>query len=163
MSDRLASVIYRWRFPLSAFIVLGALVFSPRANITHIDNDITAWFSRDDPVYRDYERFRDEFGGSRALIIALQADSPDRLFSRATLDSRAGHRRHRARRHRPAGPSLATATVVRALPVPPRAVGAPPPRRHVADDGGFDVRPLLDNLEIARSGRHRRLRARRTI
>ena len=24
----------------------------------HIDNDITAWFSKDDPVYRDYERYQ---------------------------------------------------------------------------------------------------------
>ena len=33
-------------------------VLAPRANITRIDNDLTAWFSRDDPVYREYERFR---------------------------------------------------------------------------------------------------------
>ena len=86
MSRRLAEVLWRWRYPLSALIVLVALAFAPRANITHIDNDISAWFSRDDPVYRDYERFRDEFGGSRTLIVALKADSPDRLFSRETLD-----------------------------------------------------------------------------
>jgi len=86
VSRRLAEVLWRWRYPLSALIVLVALAFAPRANITHIDNDISAWFSRDDPVYRDYERFRDEFGGSRTLIVALKADSPDRLFSRETLD-----------------------------------------------------------------------------
>ena len=63
-----------------------AVAFAPRANITQIDNDISAWFGADDPVYRDYERFRDEFGGSRTLIIALKADSADRLFSRPTLD-----------------------------------------------------------------------------
>jgi predicted RND superfamily exporter protein len=66
--------------------VIVAVAFAPRANITHIDNDITAWFAKDDPVYRDYERFRDEFGGSRTLIIALKADSADRLFSQPTLD-----------------------------------------------------------------------------
>jgi predicted RND superfamily exporter protein len=79
-------VLWRWRYPLTAIIVLVALAFAPRANITHIDNDITAWFAKDDPVYRDYERLRDEFGGSRTLIIALKADSADRLFSRPTLD-----------------------------------------------------------------------------
>ena len=69
-----------------------------------IDNDITAWFSKADPVYQDYERFRAEFGGTRALIIAIKADSPDRLFSRETLRvDRRDHRRHRARRHRAAG------------------------------------------------------------
>ena len=86
MSRRLADVLWRWRYPLSAFIVAVAIAFAPRANITHIDNDISAWFSKDDPVYRAYERFRDEFGGSRTLIVALKADSPERLFSRDTLD-----------------------------------------------------------------------------
>ena len=54
MSDRLAGFLWRWRFYLSGLIVLTALAFAPRANITHIDNDISAWFSKDDPVYRDY-------------------------------------------------------------------------------------------------------------
>ena len=85
MSQVLAAFIYRWRFLLSGLIVVGALLFSPRANITNIDNDITAWFSREDPVYRDYERFRQEFAGTRSLIVALQADSAERLFSHDTL------------------------------------------------------------------------------
>jgi predicted RND superfamily exporter protein len=86
MSARLADFLWRWRFVLSGFIVVGAVAFAPRANITRIDNDISAWFAGDDPVYRDYERLRDEFGGSRTLIIAIKADSADRLFSRPTLD-----------------------------------------------------------------------------
>ena len=48
-----------------------------------IDNDITAWFSREDPVFQDYERFRQEFAGTRTLIVALQADTPSGS-SRAT-------------------------------------------------------------------------------
>ena len=86
MSRRLAEFIWRWRFHLSTAIVVVAIAFVPRANITKIDNDISAWFGKDDPVYRDYERFRDEFGGSRTLIVALQADSASRLFSAPTLD-----------------------------------------------------------------------------
>ena len=77
MSRIIAEVTYRWRFLLSGLIVLGAIALSPRANITDIDNDITAWFSRDDPVYRDYEGFAD----ARALSVALEADSADSLFS----------------------------------------------------------------------------------
>jgi uncharacterized protein len=86
VSRRLADVLWRWRYQFSAIVVIVAVAFVPRANITHIDNDISAWFSKDDPVYRDYERFRDEFGGSRSLIVALKADSAERLFSRETLD-----------------------------------------------------------------------------
>jgi predicted RND superfamily exporter protein len=132
VSRLLAGFIYRWRFPLSAAMILGALLLSPRANITNIDNDITAWFSKEDPVYRDYERFRAEFGGTRALIVALQADSPDRLFSHQTLRAIADisgdiERVETVQRVN----SLATATVVEALP---------------GDDGGLEVRPLLEDL-----------------
>jgi uncharacterized protein len=85
MSYLLAEFIYRWRYVLTAISVAGAVLFLPRASITKIDNDITAWFSRDDPVYRDYERFRQEFAGTRTLIVALKADSPERLFSDSVL------------------------------------------------------------------------------
>jgi predicted RND superfamily exporter protein len=135
MSRVLAGWIYRWRIPLSVVIVLGALVLSPRANITEIDNDITAWFSKDDPVYRDYERFRSEFGGTRALIIALQADSADRLFSRATLETIAAITGDIERvdtvQH---VNSLATATIVEAI------------KSQAADEGGLEVRPLLEDV-----------------
>jgi predicted RND superfamily exporter protein len=137
VSRRIASVIFRWRFPLSAFLILGAIALSPRANITQIDNDVTAWFSKEDPVYKDYERFRSEFGGTRALIIALQADSADRLFSREMLrliteitgDIERVDTVQRVN-------SLATATIVEALPVSPGS-----------DEGGLDVRPLLEGVE----------------
>ena len=82
MSEALAKLIYRWRRLLTALILIGAAVLAPRANITNIDNDLTAWFSRDDPIYKEYERFRDEFGGTRTLIVAVEAPSRERLFSR---------------------------------------------------------------------------------
>ena len=85
MSRLLADVIYRFRYLLTAAAVAGAVMFVPRMNITKIDNDITAWFSRDDPVYQDYERFRQEFAGTRTLIVALQADTPEQLFSERAL------------------------------------------------------------------------------
>jgi predicted RND superfamily exporter protein len=125
--ERIAATIYRWRLPLSAFILLGALVLAPRANVSNIDNDITAWFSRDDRVYQDYERFRAEFGGTRSLIVALQADSPDRLFSRDTLaaiDRISGDIERIETVQRVW--SLSTATIIEAVP------------------DGLDVRPLLD-------------------
>jgi predicted RND superfamily exporter protein len=152
MSALLARVIYRWRFPLSALLILGAILFAPSANITRIDNDITAWFSTDDPVYRDYARFREEFGGTRTLIIALQADSPDRLFSRDMLRTIAQisgdiERVETVQRV----DSLASATIVEAIAT--RAVGGrsgqsdPGVRPEPAEDGGLDVRPLLEDLE----------------
>ncbi len=130
MSARLAAFIWRWRLLLTALILAGALAAIPRVNITHIDNDLTAWFSRQDPVFLDYERFRSEFGGTRSLIIALKADPPDRLFSRETLafiDRISGDIERVETVQRVS--SLATATVVKALP------------------DGLDVRPLLPALD----------------
>jgi predicted RND superfamily exporter protein len=146
MSRWLADWIYRWRFALTAFIVLGALALAPRANITEIDNDITAWFSKEDPVYKDYERLRAEFGGTRALIIALKADTPDRLFSRETLkiiEQITGdiERVDTVQRVN----SLANATIVQALPVPLKPDSAADPDS--PDEGGLDVRPLLEDLD----------------
>ncbi len=131
MSARLAEFIYRWRLALSALIIAGAILAIPRVNITHIDNDITAWFSREDPVYKDYERFRREFGGTRSLIIALKAESAGRIFSRDTLGfiDRISSDIERVDTVQRVA-SLATATLVRATP-----------------DGGLDVRPLLEDLE----------------
>ena len=128
MSQRLAEFIYRWRRLLTAVIFAGAALSIPSVNITHIDNDITAWFSKTDPVYEDYERFRNEFGGTRSLIIALKADSADRLFSAGTLafiDRITGDIERVDTVQRVS--SLATATIVEATP-----------------DGGLDVRALLD-------------------
>jgi len=130
MSARIAAFIYRWRLLLTGLVLAGALAALPRVNITHIDNDITAWFSRQDPVFLDYERFRSEFGGTRSLIVALKADSPDRLFSRDTLafiDRINGDIERVDTVQRVS--SLATATIARATP-----------------DGGLDVRPLFDDL-----------------
>lgn len=137
MTQRVAQFIFRWRFWLSGFIVLGAVVLAPRAHIQTIDNDLTAWFSVDDPVYQDYVRFREEFGGTRTVIIAIQAPSRERLFSTegfAFLDKISGdiERVQAVRRVS----SLATATVVDALPP-----SGPD------DDGGLEVRRLLDDLE----------------
>jgi predicted RND superfamily exporter protein len=129
VSDRIAAFIYRWRLPLTALIFAGAILSIPRADITHIDNDITAWFSKEDPVYKDYERFRAEFGGTRSLIVALKADSADRLFAHDTLafiERVTGDIERVETVQRVA--SLATATIVQATP------------------DGLDVRPLLDGL-----------------
>ena len=117
MSHAVAVFLYRFRWPFTAIIILGALVLAPRANITNIDNDLTAWFSRSDPIYREYERFQQEFGGTRNLIIALQAPSKARLFSRESfdrIDAITGDIERVQTVERVA--SLATATVVDARP-----------------------------------------------
>lgn len=138
MSLRVARFIYRWRRWLSALAVIGAIALSPRAQIQEIDNDLTAWFSTDDPLYQDYERFQNEFGGTRTLIVALKAPSRDRMFSRASLtalDELSADIERVQAVHRVT--SLATATVVDTLPAAED------------EDPGLDVRRLLEDLDTA--------------
>ena len=137
MSGWVADILYRHRRLLTTLIIIGAVVLAPRANIRRIDNDLTAWFSREDPIYREYERFQDEFGGTRSLIVAIETPSREAMFSRDTLLmleelSRDIERVQTVERVS----SLATATVVDA--------------RRGADanaDDVLDVRRLVEDLE----------------
>jgi hypothetical protein len=134
VSARLADVLWRFRYPACALILLGFVALAPLTNFTDLDNDISAWISRDDPVYQTYERFRDEFGGGRALIVALR--SPElftaeslRFVRDVTEDIKRIDRVQRVQ-------SLSTANVVRALPA-----------ADSEESGGIEVQPLLDDLE----------------
>src|ERR671911_600039 len=82
MSARIARAIWRFRYAACAVIVLGFVALAPLTNFTELDNDISAWISKSDPVYQTYERFRGEFGGGRNLIIALRSE---RLFTTESL------------------------------------------------------------------------------
>ena len=146
MSARLADLIYRFRLLLSGAIIVGFFALLPLTNITEIDNDISMWISRDDPVYRTYERFRDEFGGQRTLLIALRSQrlfTPEGLeFVRKITDDI--QRVDTVERVA----SLSTANVVTSLP-PVGAdlvVGADvDPSNDDPDEGGIEVQPLLDD------------------
>ncbi len=135
MSAALARGLWRFRYALSFLIVAGAIAFAPAVGRTTIDNDLTSWFRPDDPIYRQYERFRDEFGGTRTLIIAVRAPSKAQLLSEASfafIDKVSGdiERVETVERVN----SLSTATVVDALPAT------------ADDDGGIEVRPLIDDV-----------------
>ena len=110
--------------------MLGAVVAAPSADFTTLDNDMTAWFSKQDPVYVEYERFRQEFGGTRTLIVALEGDaifSPEGLELIRTV-TREIERVDTVERVM----SLTTANVVTALP-----------ETSAEDAGGIEVNPLV--------------------
>jgi predicted RND superfamily exporter protein len=136
LSQALADIAWRFRRVFTAIIILGAALLAPRANITKIDNDLTAWFSVSDPIYKDYERFRDEFGGTRTLIVAVEAPSKAALVSEAGLRliDQLTHDIERVQTVQRVN-SLATATVIDATPAT------------AADDGGLDVRRLFKDLD----------------
>jgi predicted RND superfamily exporter protein len=134
----LADHLYRFRFPLSALVIVGALWFAPSASITNIDNDLSAWISKDDPTYQDYERFRAEFGGTRNLIVALEGErlfTPESLgyIRRITSELAKVDRVERVQ-------SLATANIVRPLP------------STADDDGGIEVAPLMEQRADSADG-----------
>src|SRR4030095_3909111 len=134
MSARLADLIYRFRLPLCAVIVVGFLGLLPLTNVTVVDNDISMWISRDDPIYRTYERFREEFGGQRTLLIALRSE---RLFTpegltfvrQITEDIQRGDPVERVY-------SLSTANIVTNLPDSRRAAQGRPTTQ---EEGGIEV------------------------
>jgi predicted RND superfamily exporter protein len=144
MSAGVAELIFRLRYALCALIVLGFFALLPLTNLTAIDNDLTTWISRDDPVYQTYERFREEFGGQRTLLIAIQSD---RLFTPESLAfireiSEDIERVETVQRVQ----SIATANIVTTLP----------PSGSADDEGGIEVQPLLDDvLDQAESERVR--------
>jgi predicted RND superfamily exporter protein len=145
MTARIAALTYRFRYLLSALIVIGAIFFAPRVSLTNIDNEISMWVSKDDPVYQTYERFRQEFGGQRTLMVALQSDQ---LFSRESLEYVRAitadiERLDLVERVY----SMATANVVTTLPATAN------------DDGGIEVEPLLD-AKLDRPGAPERARER---
>jgi predicted RND superfamily exporter protein len=146
VSARLARAIWRFRYPACAFILLGFFALAPLTNFTDLDNDISAWISTDDPVYQTYERFRDEFGGGRAFIIALRSD---RLFTVGSLRFIRDVTEDIERiDHVQRVQSLSTANVVVALPP--------------ADEeemGGIEVQPLLDDLDAPDAAAQVRRRA----
>jgi len=136
MSAAVARLIWRFRLPACAAVVLGFLALAPKTNFTDLDNDLSAWISKDDPVYQTYERFRREFGGGRTLIIALKSD---RLFTTESLEFIRSvtddiERVDPVERVQ----SLSTANIVRTLP------SADP-----SEAGGIEVRPLLEDLDAA--------------
>lgn len=127
--DPFARFLYRWRLPLSALIALVALAFAPRANFVDINNDLSAWVSKDTDEYRTYDRFIEEFGGTRNLIVAIRGDvftpqglafvgEATRAIERIPLIERVY--------------SLSTANIVRILP-----------EAGVEEDGGIEVTPLV--------------------
>ncbi len=136
MSTALAAWLYRWRLALTAGILVGAAVLAPRANITRIDNDLTAWFARTDPIYQEYERYQREFGGTRNLIIALEAPTRARLLTRDTfarIDAMTQDIERVPAVERVV--SLSKATLVDARP-----------SANETEDDLLDVRPLIDDL-----------------
>jgi predicted RND superfamily exporter protein len=134
MTARIADVIFRLRYPLAGLIVVGFLIFLPKTNFTSIDNELSMWISKEDPIYQQYERFRAEFGGQRTLLIALKSD---RLFDPASLEfirqiTGDIERVELVERVQ----SLATANIVRSLP------------STAEDEGGIEVQPLLGERQI---------------
>lgn len=137
-SARFARWLFEWRRPLTALVLLGAVVCASYANLDNVNNDLSAWVAKDSAEYREYDRFRHEFGGGRVLIVAVAGDglfTPDGL---GYLDrvSREIARLPLVERVQ----SLATANVVRQLPPGD------------GDDGGIEVTALVGDRGATADG-----------
>ena len=145
MSAALARLAYRFRYPSAAVVVIGFVFLAPSLVVTAIDNDLSMWVSKTDPVYQTYERFRDEFGGQRTLLVALKSErlfTPEALqfIRQITEDIERVPTVQRV-------DSLATANIVRSTPPRTIKARAESPIRLQPDqtDETIEVRPLLDS------------------
>ncbi len=114
---------------------LGALVQAPRANITEIDNDITAWFSKDDPVYGTTS-------GSGASSAALARSSSPSRPTRPIGCSPA----RRSRRSPRSPPTSSASTPSSRSTASPRPRSSRRIKSQTPDEGGLEVRPLLEDV-----------------
>jgi hypothetical protein len=73
---------YRYRWWVAAAVLLASPFLLPHAKGLEFENELTAWFEWDDPVYSTYRHYRDEFGGTRTLIVVVESDE---LFSLPVL------------------------------------------------------------------------------
>ena len=145
IADRLVDLVFRFRHWICALIAVGFVLLAPLFNFTRIDNEISMWVSKSDPIYRTYEQFRTEFGGQRKLLIALQSD---RLFTRESLEFVRSVTEEIQRVDLVESvQSLSTANVVRSLPA------------RDGEDSGLEVRPLLDE-DLSAAGAPDRVRQR---
>ena len=118
MSRLIATFIFRWRYPLSALCVLGALVSIPSANITKIDNDITAWFSK----------IGSRLPGLRALSRGIRRHpQPDRGAAGAPRRRRCSPRRRSPTSSASPGTSSASTRSSASRAWPPRRWSTPCP------------------------------------
>lgn len=143
MIHRIACLIYRLRLGLLGVAVLGVLWLAPKIDLADLDDDLTTWLSKDDPIYQTYERFRREFGEQQPILIAVKSDhlfTPDvlRFIRDVTDDLQRVDTVERV-------DSLATANVVETLPSDP-VTGEP---------GGINVRALLDRRHDDAGGAER--------
>ncbi len=77
----LSLIIFRLRYILLALILVFTIVFGLFINMD-LDNTISAWFAKDDPISINYNSFRDTFEGGRYIIVAVKSQ---RLFSQDVL------------------------------------------------------------------------------
>jgi len=77
----LSLLIFRLRYLLLTLIIIFTIVFGLFINMD-LDNTISAWFAKDDPISVNYNNFRDAFEGGRYLVVAVKSDN---LFSADVL------------------------------------------------------------------------------
>ena len=79
--NTLSLILFRLRYILVVLIIILTMISGLFINMD-LDNTISAWFSKDDPISINYNNFRDTFEGGRYLIVAVKSEN---LFSSEVL------------------------------------------------------------------------------
>jgi hydrophobe/amphiphile efflux-3 (HAE3) family protein len=76
--ERLGRILCRHRFKALAFVLVVVAFFSAMITRITVDTSSEALLHDDDPILLEYNQFRDRFGVSDLIIIAME---PDEVFS----------------------------------------------------------------------------------
>jgi predicted RND superfamily exporter protein len=88
MSDALANLLVRWRWPLLALAAALAVASIVPAQRLKLDRSIESLYAADDPILLDYRKSKKLFGGDEFVIVAWH--EPNLLDREGKLTDRAG-------------------------------------------------------------------------
>ena len=73
---KFGQIVLRWQLPVVLIIAGLTFLFSLRLTDLKIEDDTDMWFSPDDPVFKTYEEFRDEFPSDEFNLISFETKPP---------------------------------------------------------------------------------------
>ena len=124
----LSLIIFKLRYILLALIMISTIVFAMFINMD-LDNTISAWFAKEDPISINYNSFRDTFEGGRYIIVAVRSQ---KLFSKEVL-----------------GYIKAKSDELKDIDLAKRVHSLANANKVVGTEEGIVITPLLEDLEDA--------------
>lgn len=76
VADKTAGFVWKYRFLLSAVILLVALLAVRELESLRVSNSLEIWYPRDDPELLNYRKFQDTYGSDEIIVVAVRGEVP---------------------------------------------------------------------------------------